>query len=145
MCKHRIKKNKRVGTVGVQGVSSQRRMLDFGRVFVTLALILAMLLSPVVNTLTHGPAAHAAAEAGADHAHGHSHEQGGIDDGGLNASNGLPAALHDVTDHDHPTLALIPLPPASVIQRQPDTPRPAPHLSDGRERAGLLRPPRATA
>lgn len=99
----------------------------------TLALVIALFLAPLTNSLTHGPAAHAEAMASLAHdlAHGHSHD--------------ADAGHHDSTDHDHPTAALIPPQPATALPPLPDLPRPAPQLSDGRERGNLLRPPRALA
>ncbi|AWB50694.1 hypothetical protein HYN69_19115 (plasmid) [Gemmobacter aquarius] len=100
-----------------------------------LALVVALLLSPVTNSFTHGPAAHpeAAASVTQDLSHGHGHDAD------------TPTGHHDSTDHDHPSVALIPPQPATALPPLPDLPRPAPQLSDGRERGNLLRPPRAAA
>ncbi len=98
-------------------------------------LLLALFLAPLTNSLTHGPAAHAEAAASLadDVTHGHSHDAD------------APTGHHDSTDHDHTTVALIPPQPATALPPLPDLPRPAPQLSDGRERGNLLRPPRAFA
>ncbi len=60
----------------------------------TMLMVLALVLAPVIIVATHGPAAAAAAEEIA--AHGHSHS----DDGGLFQS-------HDATDHDHQSAAVL--------------------------------------
>lgn len=114
-----------------------RRMQGWVRACATLALVLALFLAPLTHSLTHGPAAYAEAAASladdlAD-GHGHSHD------------SDAPTGHHDSTDHDHPTVALIPPQPATALPPLPDSPRPAPQLSDGRERGNLLRPPRTLA
>ncbi|MCZ0964141.1 hypothetical protein [Paracoccus benzoatiresistens] len=60
----------------------------------TVLMVLALVLAPVIIVATHGPAAIAAAEEIA--AHGHSHgDEGGLFQG------------HDATDHDHQSLAVL--------------------------------------
>lgn len=105
------------------------------RACATLTLVLALFLAPFTNSFTHGPAAYAKAAAifADDLAHGHSHD------------TDAPADHHDSTDHDHPTVALIPPQSATALPHLPDLPRPAPQFSDGRERGNLLRPPRRLA
>ena len=128
-----------------------------GRRLVALALVLALVVAPLVVTLTHGPAAQAAAASvaadmigetaahgpgpGHTHAHAHTHTHG-HDDAERDHQGGLLGG-HNPLDHDHQLHALI-CPPSSAPTPFPDE---TPCASGDAFRAltpeGPRRPPRS--
>ena len=84
-----------------------RKVWDAARHMVVLTTVFALVVTPLIVILTHGPAAHQVAAsttadiAGGIAAHGHAH--GEDDDGAHN----WPFAGHNAADHDHQLQALV--------------------------------------
>lgn len=114
---------------------------EWVRVFWSLAVMLALLLTPLFTIATHGPGAYAdaMAKAAQDSAHGHSHDHthSHSHDGTLDGSNG-----HDATDHEHQSFAVIPPSEHPTPDEQADDLFIEASLATGLERDGLRRPPR---
>ena len=101
-----------------------------------LCLVLALILAPLVTIASHGPGAYAEAlSASADDlAHGHSHDL-------MDAGPGT----HDATDHDHQTMALIPISAPQDRNAAPAAAFMDLYAAAGREREGPQCPPRGRA
>lgn len=99
---------------------------------VAVSLVLALVLAPVLIALSHGPGAvHVAQQIVlADQTHGHTHAE---DDAGQ----------HDATDHEHQVTAILTPPGKSVFDRHPVRLLQEATVTDGRNREGPRRPPRA--
>lgn len=120
-----------------KAAKSHRRV----RVFWSLAVMLALLLTPLFTIATHGPGAYADAmekvaqdiahNHSHDHAHGHSH------DGTSDGSN-----AHDATDHEHQSFAVLPRNEHPAPSAEADDLSIEESLASGLERDGLRRPPR---
>lgn len=120
----------------MQGVEAGRwgKWRAARKVSAVLALI-ALLLAPLLNAGSHGPADYldgvmAMAE---DLAHGHSHD------------SDSDSGSHNAIDHDHPSVALIPQFGEAALQAAPAALFSSPGLASGLSRDGPRRPPRLSA
>lgn len=72
-----------------------------------LAVLIALILSPVIVSATHGPGMSAEGVPAAEHLlHGHAHDE---------PEPGPSGVTHDATDHEHQTQVLVPDGSDSVI------------------------------
>jgi hypothetical protein len=97
-------------------------------------VLLALMLAPVVVTVSHGPGAQAAALAATDHGHVH-----GIDAEGDAAQH---SRAHDATDHEHQILGLLSVVTATAVESSRPVVDVAQVRADSRSPGRLERPPR---
>ena len=90
-------------------IPHDRRAWYAARDLFALMTALALIVAPLIVTLTHGPAAHASALSTTTEiaAHGHHHSHSHIHDDAERDVHGDLVGGHDPADHDHPLYALV--------------------------------------
>lgn len=118
---------------GMQAIRTLRNTAARGhRMACVILAALALVVAPLVNTASHGPADYVSAvmAMAEDLEHGHSHD----------ADTG--AGSHSAIDHDHQSAALMPQAGAAPHIGPSSAFRGVGALPSGLEDGGLMRPPR---